>query len=130
MQRDTWSMKDYAIVEKLYKGYASTVYKAFCKRSGEVVCLKAYDMANLCELNRFQIYREVRLHSSLTHPNVINLYVAFQQDNQVVLVQEFADGSDLFTLLHLNGGRLSEKQAVEEVLIPFLNVLSHLHENG
>ncbi len=39
------------------QGYASSVYKAFCKRSGELVCLKAYDMAALCELNRFQIYR-------------------------------------------------------------------------
>lgn len=52
MNRAIWTMKDYAIVEKMYKGYASTVYKAFCKRSGELVCLKAYDMANLCELNR------------------------------------------------------------------------------
>lgn len=52
MKRAIWTMKDYAIVEKMYKGYASTVYKAFCKRSGELVCLKAYDMANLCELNR------------------------------------------------------------------------------
>lgn len=39
------------------QGYASSVYKAFCKRSGELVCLKAYDMSALCELNRFQIYR-------------------------------------------------------------------------
>lgn len=57
MSRPMWTMKDYAIVEKMYKGYASTVYKAFCKRSGELVCLKAYDMANLCELNRWGLMR-------------------------------------------------------------------------
>lgn len=40
MARASWCMKDYAIVEKMYTGYASTVYKAWCKASGETVCLK------------------------------------------------------------------------------------------
>ncbi len=34
------SMKDYTILEKIYTGYASTVYRARCKISGETVCLK------------------------------------------------------------------------------------------
>ncbi|PNH06396.1 putative spindle assembly checkpoint kinase [Tetrabaena socialis] len=174
MQRADWSLKDYAVVEKMYKGYASSVYKAFCKRSGELVCLKAYDMAALCELNRFQIYRlvphcvgyassvykafckrsgelvclkaydmaalcelnrfqiyrEVQLHGKLSHQNVIGLYGAFQVDSQVVMVQEFADGGDLFTLLHRYGGRMPERQAVEMVLLPCLRVLVYLHEQG
>ncbi|GLI64895.1 hypothetical protein VaNZ11_008250 [Volvox africanus] len=130
MQRPEWSLRDYAVVEKMYKGYASSVYKAFCKRSGELVCLKAYDMAALCELNRFQIYREVQLHGKLAHNNVIGLYGAFQVDSQVVMVQEFADGGDLFTLLHRYGGRMPERQAVEMVLQPCLRVLLYLHEQG
>lgn len=36
-------------------GYASNVYKAFCKYSGETVCLKSYTLGNLCDLNRFQV---------------------------------------------------------------------------
>jgi len=40
MARPVWCLKDYAIVEKMYTGYASTVYKAWCKLSGETVCLK------------------------------------------------------------------------------------------
>lgn len=40
MARPTWCLKDFAIVEKMYTGYASTVYKAWCKASGETVCLK------------------------------------------------------------------------------------------
>ena len=40
-------------------------------------------MANLCELNRFQIYREVKLHSSLQHENIIQLFAAFQEGDQV-----------------------------------------------
>ncbi len=41
-------------------------------------------------------------------------------------MQEYADGSDLFTLLHKYGGRLSERLAVQMVLEPFLRVLQYL----
>lgn len=40
-------------------------------------------MANLCELNRYQIYREVKLHSNLQHENIITLFAAFKQGDQV-----------------------------------------------
>ncbi len=41
----------------------------------------------------------------------------------MVMVQEYADGGDLFALLHKYGGRLSERIAVQMVLDPFLRVL-------
>lgn len=65
--------------------------------------LRPYCARRRCELNRYQIYREVKLHSSLQHENIIMLYAAFQQGDQVVLVQEYADAGDLFLLLHRCG---------------------------
>jgi len=40
--------------------------------------LKCYLMSSICELYQHQIYREVRLHSSCNHENIINLFAAFQ----------------------------------------------------
>lgn len=40
-------------------------------------------MANVCELNRYQIYREIKLHGKLQHENIITLYGAFKQGNHV-----------------------------------------------
>lgn len=54
------------------------MYKAICKRSREVVVLKCYLMSSICELYQHQIYREVRLHSTCNHENIINLFAAFQ----------------------------------------------------
>ncbi len=48
----------------------------------------------------------------------------------MILVQEYADGSDLFTLLHKYGGRLTERLAVQLVLEPFLRVLQYLHSRA
>ena len=61
MARSCWCLADYTVLEKLYKGYASSVYKATCKASGDVVALKVYTLAAVCDLYKYQIYREVRI---------------------------------------------------------------------
>jgi serine/threonine protein kinase len=53
------------------------VYKAICKRSREEVVLKAYELSAICDLYQHQIFREVGLHASLIHENVVQLYAAF-----------------------------------------------------
>jgi len=40
--------------------------------------LKSYQLSAICELYQHQIFREVSLHASLTHENVVTLYAAFQ----------------------------------------------------
>lgn len=58
------------------------VTQAMCKKSLEMVALKVYHMQNLCELNHYQVFREVRVHSSLQHQNIIHLFAAFQVQNR------------------------------------------------
>lgn len=87
MQRAKWSLDDYVIMEKLYTGYASTVFKAHCLCSGDVVVLKIYTLSAVCDLYKYQIYREVRVHSNLLHENIVHLYAAFQQGEKVIMVQ-------------------------------------------
>eukprot|EP00878_Enallax_costatus_P023847 GHUV01025401.1.p1 GENE.GHUV01025401.1~~GHUV01025401.1.p1 ORF type:complete len:365 (+),score=61.91 GHUV01025401.1:110-1204(+) len=130
MQRTKWTSYDYHIMEKLYTGYASKVYKAVCKRSNEVVVLKSYQLSAICELYQHQIFREVGLHAALEHENVVQLSAAFQEGDFVVLVQEYAAGGNLFDMLQKYGGRLTEHVTVQMVLEPFLRVLQYLHTRG
>ncbi len=87
MVRQHWCVDDYVMGEKLYTGYASTVFKAQCKRSGETVVLKIYTLAAVCDLYKYQIYREVRVHASLQHENVVTLHAAFQEGDRIIMVQ-------------------------------------------
>lgn len=48
----------------------------------------------------------------------------------VVVVLEYAGGGDLYALLRRVGGRLSEAQAVQLVLSPFLGALAYMHRRG
>lgn len=47
-------------------------------QSGEMMAVKVYNLPALGELNKVQLIREIRLHGSFSHRNIIELYVAFQ----------------------------------------------------
>lgn len=47
-------------------------------QSGEMMAVKVYNLQALGELNKVQLIREIRLHGSMAHRNIIELYVAFQ----------------------------------------------------
>jgi serine/threonine protein kinase len=47
-------------------------------QSGDMMAIKVYNLNALGELNKVQLIREIRLHGSFVHRNIIELYVAFQ----------------------------------------------------
>lgn len=61
----------------VYAGYASNVVDARCKLTGEHVALKVYNTAELVDMNRVNLHREVRLHTALDHPNILKVHAAF-----------------------------------------------------
>ena len=79
---------------------------------------------------RFQVQREVQIHLDLQHPNIIQLYAAFEDDESVYMVQELASEGDLFDLVRAAGGKFSEPRAACEVILPLLGVVSFLHKRG
>ena len=73
MLRSSWKLKDYMLEKVLYRGKASTLYVATCRLSGVSVALKAYAKRRLSNLNWYQVEREIRLHGSLEHENIIQV---------------------------------------------------------
>ncbi|GFH13834.1 protein kinase domain-containing protein [Haematococcus lacustris] len=127
MRRPMWSVADFKLSKKLHQGYASDVYFARCRRTLELVVLKVYRLADQCDLQRVQLYREIRVHSRLQHQNIVQFYAAFLEANCVIIVQEYAAEGDLLRYMYKTGGRLTERQAVGLVLQPFLSALLYLH---
>eukprot|EP00798_Chlamydomonas_sp_ICE-L_P024939 gene24939-10593_t len=118
MMRPAWRMEDYSDLKKLHSGYASSVYSAMCAHSGQKVVLKVYKPHLLHVMNQHHLLREARIHVSLNHPNIIKLFAAFKQGDQVVLVQEYANGGDLMNLLlGREGFKLAEKEAGDQVVL-------------
>ncbi|KAG2449329.1 hypothetical protein HYH02_005484 [Chlamydomonas schloesseri] len=135
MDRAEWSLEDYTVVKRLYKGSSAAVYRATCNRSGIAVALKVYFLSRLPDAIKHMVVRELEIHSSAVHPNIIQLYAAFETDKHVVLVMEYASRGDLYgiqraTAEHPYGRRQDEGRVVSVVLRPLLAALAFLHSRG
>jgi hypothetical protein len=88
-----YELADFQPIKKLYRGYASKVYLAEDIGKNKVrhrlkdppsgkdrrVVLKVYDLLRLSPLTKYQLDREIRLHASINHKNIIRLEAAFTQ---------------------------------------------------
>eukprot|EP00198_Chlamydomonas_reinhardtii_P008722 XP_001698059.1 predicted protein [Chlamydomonas reinhardtii] len=126
-RNSSWSLHDYNVTRKLYAGYASTVCKATCLRSGQDVVVKAYALSGLSDFLRHQVLRELRIHSRLCNPGVVQMLAAFREGDTLVMVLEYVRGGSLDRARRKLGGRMTEQQALELVMAPLLRTLHYLH---
>lgn len=57
---------------------AATRPQATCLRSGQDVVVKAYALSGLSDFLRHQVLRELRIHSRLCNPGVVQMLAAFR----------------------------------------------------
>ena len=77
------------------------------------------------EVDRF--LREIKVHSRLSHPNIVAFYSATELDNQLVMTSEFFEGVTLET--RLEAGPMPVKEAIA-CMSQVLAALSYAHEQG
>ncbi|PNH01805.1 Aurora kinase A [Tetrabaena socialis] len=111
MRRRRWTLDDFGVQKRMYKGQTSAVYRAICQHSGLTVALKVYFLSRTPLNVVHMIRREIDLHLPLLHRNIIALYAAFQDDKHI-------------------GVRGPRGPTTELVLAPFLDALAYLHARG
>ena len=82
----------------LGSGSYGDVYLSKCESDNKfyaVKCLlKAKIISKLGNLN--SIYREIELHSKLSHPNIIKLFSYYESNEHIYLIMEYAKKGTLF----------------------------------
>lgn len=73
-----------------------------------------------------QFIAEIRLHSTLDHPNIVKFYGFFEEKDNIYLVLEYLSGGTLFDYQN-EVGILSTKQAVS-FLKDIIDALVYLHD--
>lgn len=122
-----WCLDDFELIQLVHQGYAASIYQAYCEAMGQMVAVKVYKLEHLNQCTANQVRREVAIHSRLTHTHIVSLYMVFQDTENLVLVQEYAEAGDLQGVIRWNGGRLTENLAVTVVLRPLLEAVNYLH---
>jgi len=71
------------------------VYKARSHSDGSMMALKKVAMAKMEAKEQEKCLKEVRLLESLTHPSIIRYFEAFIEEEELIIVCEWASGGDL-----------------------------------
>ena len=108
-------------------GTYATVYNCKAKNTEEVLAVKVIDKSKLDEETEQSFRQEVDLLKKLKdHPHIIECREFFEDEKTFYLVEEFADGGELFD-------RIAEKQVYNEkdardLIISLLCAVQYCHE--
>ncbi|KAL4464498.1 hypothetical protein ABPG72_003908 [Tetrahymena utriculariae] len=92
-------------------GSFGEVKLAIHKKSGAKFAIKIMNLKNMNSFQEIQgIEREVRVHSLLKHPNIIEYHDSFQENEFIFIVLDYASNGNLYSLLYKKRS-FSEKEA-------------------
>lgn len=119
----------YEVLSYIGGGGMSRVYLAHDIILGRDVAIKVlnYDFSNEEELKR-RFMREALSATSLTHPNIVDIFDVGEDDNIHYLVMEYVDGQTLKEFI-VSKGPLSPEEALP-IMQQLVSAISNAHHNG
>jgi len=117
---------DYQILNELGSGGMGKVYRVRNVLSDRIEAMKIL-LPNLAgrEDIAARFLREIKLMANLNHPNIAVLRTAFTADNQLVMIMEYVEGTDLAE--RLEHGPIPPPEAVSYI-DQVLSALSYAHQ--
>lgn len=123
------ALQRYEIVEEIARGGMGVVYKARDTVLGRVVAYKILG-ENLRDNETAVKYflREARAAAALSHPNIVTIFDAGEQDGEYYMAMEFVEGTTLKELVRRSGALPEDK--VRYILIHCSRALQYAHSKG
>ena len=128
MSEEIKRIGDYEILNELGVGGMGKVYKVRNVISDRIEAMKILlpDLAGRQELAA-RFLREIKLLASLNHPNIAQLRTAFTNDNQLVMIMEYVEGTSM--AIRLSGASISVADALNYI-DQVLSALSYAHQQN
>lgn len=119
----------YKVLEIIGGGGMSNVYLAHDMILNRDVAMKVlrYDFTNEAELHR-RFQREALSVTSLTHPNIVNIYDVGEDGELHYIVMEYIKGKTLKQYIQENAPISSAKSV--QIMKQLTSAIAHAHENG
>ena len=128
LQKGTILAGRYEILEHIGSGGMADVYKARCHKLNRYVAIKVL-RREYCDNESFvrKFTVEAQSTAGLTHPNIVNIYDAGNEDGIHYIVMELAEGMTLKRYIR-RYGRLSARETVD-FAIQIASGLQEAHEH-
>lgn len=116
----------YVVSRRLGEGGMGVVYQAVDVERCERVALKTLTGVNPTSLWRFK--QEFRSLANVVHPNLVQLYELFSQDDQLYLAMELVDGVEFHDHVWVDG--LPDHARIRDILRQLAHGVNALHRAG
>jgi len=123
----------YEIVRQLGKGAMGVVFEGRDPNIGRRVAIKTarrdfLEKSGRADEMMARFLREARAAGSLSHPNIVTVYDAAEEEGVAYIAMEYLEGTDLHRLI-ADKRRMGVDEAVE-VVATVCVALAHAHEHG
>ena len=119
----------YDIQEQIGKGKFAIVYKGIHKTTDRVVAIKILNKQDMTTIDLELVKTEMDVLKICQHPYIIKLYDIQENEENIYLIMEYCQGSDLFTYIEKRGYKLEEKKACE-IIHKLCAAVYYLHSYG
>ena len=121
--------KNYEIKEKIGVGKFAIVYKGIHKKTQKIVAIKVFNKADMNVTDYELIKTEMDILKICHHPNIIKLYDINENEDNIYLIMELCQGSDLFTYIEKRNYKLKEARA-KKIITQLLSAIDYLNNYG
>lgn len=124
-------LDDYEIHRLIGRGKYSQVYAAQHRPTQLTVALKKVAIFDMMDPQaRQDCLKEVKILQNLEHPNIVKCFNSFIQENELIIVMEWAEAGDLAQLIkeRVQQGRPLMKQEVLHLFKQVCNAVKHMHD--
>lgn len=122
------SYTDFATV---HKGRFAKIMSATNRHNGSKVILKVFDKNQMSATQRDDVSKELKmLRKAKGFEGIAQLDGSYEDENFVSLIMKEVPCGTLLARIAVEGGRLSEDICVGEVVLPLVQTVNWLHEQG
>jgi serine/threonine protein kinase len=123
----------YEVIKKIGKGAMGVVYLGQDPRINRITAIKTVRFADDFEPEEAQkmkekFFREAESAGTLSHPNIVTIYDAGEEQDLAYIAMEFLEGTDLET--HTKKGNLLPMRKVIGYIADIADGLDYAHERG
>eukprot|EP01017_Pseudomicrothorax_dubius_P025565 TRINITY_DN2774_c0_g1_i12.p1 TRINITY_DN2774_c0_g1~~TRINITY_DN2774_c0_g1_i12.p1 ORF type:complete len:549 (+),score=73.44 TRINITY_DN2774_c0_g1_i12:1025-2671(+) len=101
----------FEILGAIGRGSGSSVFKIRSRGDGLIYAMKVINRKVIDKSTLQARYRrELEIHSSLDHPNIVKLHASFEDEDNLYLIMEYCEGGELYKYLQQKTS-LNEQEA-------------------
>lgn len=120
---------NYTLYKTIGKGAFAVVLNGVNNKTREAVAVKVIDRELIVKQNITRYTEnELRLHSKLSHPNIVKVYDIFYLDEVIMIVMELCIMGDLYTIMKRHFVFSDEEQ--QRIAYELLSALDYLHQRS